>query len=162
MVNEIIPYCDVLGADSDVGEDASVPENEAASLGESLPTFRHFKSSGTTCQTTRRHIAADCNPACVLPTSSCGEEAETGHKYLCYPTTKPPDCVQTSVTWAYDAQGMNTRKDACAEVPVRVRMVFVLTCNQFAPQLLTVGSKVVLMTNVSQAADSRVLAYVTI
>ena len=25
-----------------------------------------------------------------------------------------------SVTWAYDAQGMDTRKEVCADVPVRV------------------------------------------
>jgi hypothetical protein len=57
---------------------------------------------------------------------------------------------------------MNMRKDARADVPVRVCTLFILACIQFATQLLTVGGKVVLMTSVSQGADSRVLAYVTI
>jgi hypothetical protein len=156
------PYCEVLGANSDVAEDARVLECDAMSLGECQPTFRHLKTSGTTHQTTRRHIAEDCNPVYVLPISSCGEEAETGRKYLFYPRTKPPDCVQTSVTWAYDGQDMNTGKDACVDVSVCVRTLFILTCSQFAPQLLTVGGKVVLMTSVSQAADSKVLSYVMI
>ena len=56
------PYCEVSGADSDVGEDASVVECDAVMLGECQPTFRHFKTRGTTRQTTRRHIPEARNP----------------------------------------------------------------------------------------------------
>jgi len=36
---------------------------------------------------------------------------KTGRKYLYCSWTKPPDCVHTCVTWAYDVQVMNTRED---------------------------------------------------
>ena len=83
-----------------------------------LPIFRSSRLCVTVC--------GIMDPRCCRPSAGI----------------KRPDCVQTSVMWAYDAQGTNTKKDACAGVPVRVRTLFIPTCIRFDPKLLAVGGKV--------------------